>query len=293
MLNDNSPVYIYRSAAFVQTADEPRAPLKEKLKAAGCGSLRRSGRFNQLAVLAARLCCTDYPLPESSDIILSTFNGSVGVTVGALDEIFEHQQLPMPFNFMNTQINSACFYVAREFAINGSHLVCSHHDAPLEAAIAMALAQWSSSNGKATLVGLADDWTLDHYHSPSGYIPGHTDDSLEGACWFLLGPRQLDASPLAKIVEVHMDMTATQLPGLLEKYSSRLKQIELKIDQQTSHHLPEDIPASLIKINDHAPALREAEEMVNWINHGEHGLYCRIRSNQNGKLRIILLDRSA
>ena len=286
-------MYIYRTDSFVQPATAEKIPLKELLRAAHCSpSLRRAGRFNQLAVLGAKQCCEGFELPAECDLIVTSVNGPIANTGIMLQQVIQQQQIPMPFNFMNSQNNSACFYVAQELGIRGSSLVCMHPDYPLESAMTMALAQWAGRSKRPVLVGHVDEWTLTPYHHPTGYSADETSVSMEGSCWFLLSHEPLAGMmPLARLLELKLMLSEEETITLLKRHACHLNPVAWDLDQASKDLLAREINQSDSVSLSNASQLEQTKQLSDRLKQCSESHYCRVRREPSGGFRILLLER--
>ncbi len=288
------PIYIYQTACFIQPATRERTSLKEPLKAANFPpSLRRAGRFNQLAILGAKACCEGIKLPQASSLIISSVNGPITNTGTMLASVIQQHQVPMPFNFMNSQNNSACFYVAQTLGIKGSSLVCVDPKIPLESAMMMAKVEWAGSNNHPVLVGHVDEWTLPSYLHPTGY---HTAEptalSKEGSCWFLLSNKLMAARPLATLLELSLALPADKVISTLNQYSCHLNSVAWDLDQAAKALLANMIKEGDTLSLDAASQLEAAVQLSHVLKQGDKSLYCRLHQTLAG-FNLMLFKRNA
>lgn len=288
------PIYIYQTACFIQPATCERTSLKEPFKAANCPpSLRRSGRFNQLAILGAKACCEGIKLPQACDLIISSVNGPISNTGTMLESVIQQQQVPMPFNFINSQSNSACFYVAQTLGIKGSSLVSIAPKIPLESAMMMAMMQWAGSNNQPVLVGHVDEWTLSSYLHPTGYHAAEpTILSKEGSCWFLLSNKPMAVQPLATLLELSLALSADKVISILNQHQCHLNSAVWDLDQAAKALLTNMIKEGDTLSLNAASQLEATVQLSNALKQGDQLLYCRLHQTSAG-FNLMLLKRNA
>lgn len=279
-------MYIYRATTFSQAIEMPRASLREALQQAGCGpALRRAGRFNQLAVLGARQCCATLALPDATDVIVTSHFGNMTDTATVLEELLVQHQLPMPFNFMNTQNNSACYYVASELGLRGSSMVCSHHEMALESALLLAMASQSGSS----LVGLVDEWSIGAFEFPQDAT---MPMNMEGSCWFLLSQDQLDLVPLAEIHTLSLSLQWSETLDILHQAGCREDNLDWVVDAGATRKLIESGYTGVTESCRNMSALAHGEALVHWLNQGNVPWYCRIHTHPDGRVMLVLITKS-
>jgi len=287
------PIYIYKTGSFIRPANNERESLKESLKEANCSqSLRRAGRFNQLAVLGAKECCDGLESLSECNLIISTVNGPAANTGTLLESVIQQHQIPMPFNFMNSQNNSACFYVAQELAIRGSSLVCLHSSAPIESALMLAKAQWAGANKRPVLVGHVDEWTLPSYRHPTGYDTERQALSMEGSCWFLLANEPMGMQPMARVLELALSISADEVITILNQHSCHIDSVRWDLDQTSKELLTRMIKeGDTLSINTQSQ-LESTGQFGRSLKESKQQLYCRLHQT-SGNFNLVLLKRNA
>jgi len=285
-------MYIYQTGTFLQPANDKRTSLKEHLKAANCSpSLRRAGRFNQLAVLGAKACCSGLDPLSECNLIITTVNGPIANTGILLESVIQQRQIPMPFNFMNSQNNSACFYVAQALAIRGSSLVCMHSTAPIESAMVLAKIQWASANSRPVLVGHVDEWTLPSYRHPTGYSTERQTLSMEGSSWFLLSNEPMTTQPMARVLELTLSISADEVITTLNQHNCHISSVTWDLDQASKELLISIIKSTdSLSINTHSP-LEGTEQFSRRLKESKELLYCRLHQT-SGNFNLVLLKRN-
>lgn len=283
-------MFIYRAAHYTQPVETPRTSLREALQQAGCGpALRRAGRFNQLALLGARQCCGELSLPASTDVFIASHNGNMTDTATVLYDILVQHQLPMPFNFINTQNNSACYYVASELGLRGSSMVCSHHEMALESALLLAM----SSLADCSLVGLTEEWSAGPFLYPEDQTGAKHPANREGSCWFLLSPQALDTPPLARIHALSLSQTWPQAQEVLSQLDCRDERVCWDVDANAADRLIAAGFSAVTDTRDTLSALAHTESLVHWLNHHTGQWYCRLRSHADGRVMLLLIANSS
>src|SRR5260221_14697812 len=94
-------------------------PLKDLMREATGVSVRRIGRFVQLALIGAGRCVSGLPLPDETATYFTSGRGDLEVPLDVLVQMCAAGQPPTPFAFVNTVGNSTCFHVAQIFSARG------------------------------------------------------------------------------------------------------------------------------------------------------------------------------
>jgi hypothetical protein len=192
---------------YSKPVDGVLPPLKELVKETTGESVRRVGRFIQLALIGAGRCLTllnskQKTLPADTAVYLTSGRGDLEVTLDVLVQMVEHGLPPKPLSFINTVSNSACFYIAKHFGLHGRNQFVTRRHAPLECALQLAALDLHTNAVQTALVGSVDICTApltDHRKRLDV-----TDDTPvgEGSHWFLLANDTHSGEALATLDNV-------------------------------------------------------------------------------------------
>jgi hypothetical protein len=187
---------------YSATVDESLPPLKELVKETTGEAVRRVGRFIQLALIGAGRCLQGVQAPPDTAVYLTSGRGDLEITLEVLEQMVEHGLPPKPLSFINTVSNSACFYLAKHFALHGrSHFVTRRH-APLESVLQLALLDMAEGSVQTALLGSVDICTAplsDHRKR----LAVESDTTVgEGSHWFLLAQDEHPARAIGRIIAV-------------------------------------------------------------------------------------------
>ena len=110
-------------------SDTSPADLKPLVVDAVGASVRRIGRFIQLALIG---CRTMREVARHSRLtlrcILGSGRGDLEVTIEVMQTLLRDGQPPKPLSFINTVSNAACYYVAQNLKVLGrSSFVCNRY----------------------------------------------------------------------------------------------------------------------------------------------------------------------
>ena len=184
---------------YNEKVDDVLPPLKELVKASTGESVRRVGRFIQLALIGAGRCLQKKILPADTAVYLTSGRGDLEITLDVLVQMVEHGLPPKPLSFINTVSNSACFYIAKHFSLCGRNQFVTRRHAPLECALQLAALDLQTGAVQTALVGSVDICT-EPLNDHRKRLDVSDDTSVgEGSHWFLLAPTTCSDTALATI----------------------------------------------------------------------------------------------
>lgn len=232
-------------------------PLKDLVKETIGETVRRVGRFIQLALIGAGRCLQQHAAPADTAVYLTSGRGDLETTLEVLTQMVEHGLPPKPLSFINTVSNSACFYVAKQFALQGRSQFVTRCYAPLESALQLAALDLQTQSVGTALVGSVDICTeplRDHRKRIDV-----AQDTLvgEGSHWFLLAQRDAPDSALATIDHVVTLADRNALTHWLQQHSTQLVSLALACgqhtDAETAHWLQTHIAHQHFFTTDNTP----------------------------------------
>jgi hypothetical protein len=153
-----TPLYIAAATDYLERIDDgaPPADLKPLVTDAVGASVRRIGRFIQLALIGAGRSAKSAPLPPDTAVYLGSGRGDLEVTIEVMQTLLRDGQAPKPLSFINTVSNAACYYVAQNLKVLGrSSFVCNRYFA-FEAVLQLAALDLESGTVRSALVGTVD-----------------------------------------------------------------------------------------------------------------------------------------
>jgi hypothetical protein len=165
---------------------EPLPELKTLTQEATGKSIRRIGRFIQMALIGASRCVPG-KLPSDTAVYLTSGRGDLDLTLEIMTQLFRQAQTPKPLAFVNTVSNAACFYLAQHFGLQTrSNFVCNRRFA-FESALQLAVLDLSLGTTGSVLVGSVDIATSPlAEHRQRTRLPPDTP-LAEGSHWLWLG----------------------------------------------------------------------------------------------------------
>lgn len=145
---------------------------KQWLKKISDINIRRSSKFNILAIYGALKCMDNIHFSQRLGIYLLTRYGPVSNVVNVLDKHQAKQKIT-PFDFLNINSNNAAFYVARALNATGKNMVLTTTNNSLADGIKLAQLDMTLNIIDDALVGLVDE-------SVDGIL---TETSLDTSQW--------------------------------------------------------------------------------------------------------------
>lgn len=147
-------ISIVATGAYCEAVTDSPPPLKALVRESTGTTVRRVGRFIQLALIGAGRAARD--LPADTAIYLGSGRGDLDAMTEVLDTICVQKQPPRPLSFINTVSNAACFYVAGTLGLQAaSYFVGSRHFA-LESTLQSALVDMRAGAVGSALLGVVD-----------------------------------------------------------------------------------------------------------------------------------------
>ncbi|HNL92156.1 MAG TPA: hypothetical protein PKH01_04575 [Pseudomonadales bacterium] len=234
--------------------DDALPPLKDLVKETTGETVRRVGRFIQLALIGAGRCLQQHAAPADTAVYITSGRGDLETTLEVLTQMVEHGLPPKPLSFINTVSNSACFYVAKQFALQGRSQFVTRCYAPLESALQLAALDLQTHAVRTALVGSVDICTqplCDHRQRIDV-----AQDTLvgEGSHWFLLAQHDAADSALATIDRVVTLADRNALTHWLQRHTAPHTSLALACGQhldagtmqwlrtQIEHHILFTVP---------------------------------------------------
>ncbi|MEZ5436251.1 MAG: hypothetical protein R3E67_06925 [Pseudomonadales bacterium] len=225
--------------------DDALPPLKDLVKATTGDAVRRVGRFIQLALIGAGRCLQQQTTPAETAVYLTSGRGDLETTLAVLTQMVEHGLPPKPLTFINTVSNSACFYVAKQFALHGRSQFVTRRYAPLESALQLAALDLQTDAVRTALVGSVDICTapLSDHRQRLGVA---ADTRVgEGSHWFLLAQNHATGTALAQIDHIASFIDRNALTHWLQQHSTTTATRALAcgqhVDDNTAHWLQNQI----------------------------------------------------
>jgi len=153
-----SAIYIAAAADYVEriASDTSAVDLKPLVTDAVGTSVRRVGRFIQLALIGAGRCAKAARPVANTAVYLGSGRGDLEVTLDVMQTLLRDGHAPKPLSFINTVSNAACYYVAQSLKLmSRSSFVCNRYFA-FESVLQLAALDMQSAAIDSALVGTVD-----------------------------------------------------------------------------------------------------------------------------------------
>jgi len=131
---------------------EYKRALKEKTKL----NLRRSSKFNVLAILGAMNCIKSEELSQNSGIYVCSEYSSILSVKKVLHEM-QNSSMIMPFDFLNINSNNVSFYVSQALNAKGKNMLLTSDELSFEKGLELALFELEINEVSDAVIGLVDE----------------------------------------------------------------------------------------------------------------------------------------
>jgi hypothetical protein len=173
-------------------------------------SFRRANRFVLLALAGACRCANEHAAESRTSVYLTTENGNMGDTEAVLDQIFQHHQFPMPYNFINTMSNTASFYIAQNLKLFGRNLTFSSKQFSFERGIELLRCDMLGGAVEEALIGGVDEACFSKEQFETRFHLSYEDfDMVEGSSWLMVKADPRNALGEISAIQSFRDLTAT------------------------------------------------------------------------------------
>lgn len=193
-------MYIH-SIASIFNSNKPIKEYRDELKQLSNINLRRSSKFNILAVYGALLCTKDILLEDNIGIYVATESGPICDVDKVLTIVNEPDNIIMPFDFLNINTNNVSFYVSKAINANGKNMVITSKNVSFEKALQLSKFDLEINEVSNVLVGAVDE-SLINIKDYKKYIPAFFNkESKDGSFWLYANNNPINA--LAKIENIY------------------------------------------------------------------------------------------
>lgn len=176
-------MYLHLTSSIIK----PNTPIKEYrelLKPLSNINLRRSSKFNILAVYGAILCLSNKELSSNMGIYIATEYGPIMDVNHVLDTVTSDSHIVMPFDFLNINSNNVSFYVAKALNATGKNMVLTSEELSFEKALQLAHFDLKTSEVEDVLIGAVDE-SLEDIENYTNYTSNVLNKpSSDGSFWF-------------------------------------------------------------------------------------------------------------
>ncbi|NVJ54423.1 MAG: hypothetical protein HWD90_12085 [Campylobacteraceae bacterium] len=192
-------MYIHSTYKLINSntsVKEYRKELKEISKI----NLRRSSKFNILAVLGALRATKDINLGQNLGIYIASEYGPINDVYKLMQTINEENNIVMPFDFLNVNSNNVSFYVSQALNAKGKNMLLTSQYLSFEKSLQLAQFELEIDEISDILIGAVDE-SLDEVKDYEKYVSfGNNQASNDGSCWLYLNNDK--SNSLGKITNI-------------------------------------------------------------------------------------------
>jgi len=179
--------------------------------------VNRADNFVNLTLLGVEQCLENISLESDTNLYISSENGNMNSTIRILDSIFRKNQLPMPFNFLNSVNASILFFVAKNFGIEGKAIFTDTFESALTQAYV------DVQNGKTVLLGNVSEAIADlDLHRKKFNV----DEIVEQSQWVLVSSKLEEREALAEISNLKITTSSNSQEDTINDFFSFLESNE-------------------------------------------------------------------
>ncbi len=177
-------MYIHKTHVLLQHC-QPVKHYKDILKRIKKTNLRRSSKYNIIAVLGALQCMRGVEMKNAFwGIYVSSAYSCIENVAEVVTRINSEPEAPvMPFDFLNVNSNNVSFYVAQALEATGKNMVVTAEDLGFEKALQTADFDLCYGFVDRALLGGVDT-SLQNFDGAADYVPlPDNTPSMDGSCW--------------------------------------------------------------------------------------------------------------
>lgn len=173
---------------------------KKELKELSKINLRRSSKFNILAVIGALKVTKDINLSSQLGIYVSSEYGPINDVYNIMNTVSDEEHIVMPFDFLNINSNNVSFYVSQALDAKGKNTLITSRYLSFEKALQLALFDLELNEVDDILIGGVDE-SLSDIKDFNNYLTFAKEvESKDGSCWFYIN--KLKENSIAKITNI-------------------------------------------------------------------------------------------
>lgn len=276
-------MYLHLTSSIIKS-NTPIKEYRELLKPLSSINLRRSSKFNILAVYGALLCLSNKELSSNMGIYIATEYGPIMDVNHVLDTVTSESNIVMPFDFLNINSNNVSFYVSKALNANGKNMVLTSQELSFEKAMQLAFFDLHSKDVEDILVGAVDE-SLEDIEEYKKYTSNVLNKaSKDGSFWFYGNASSSNAVAKIKSIQEYSDFEQ-----ILESLSFTDKCISLNqfssIDEKLKEHLK--LSSNSIIHTDDFFGCDGAVSFMELLNHKGEAIH--LAKDSHGKFMVIEL----
>jgi len=232
-------VYIHSTFQFVNK-NETASYYKKLLKEINPINLRRSNKFDVLAVYGACNCMINQNYEETLNIYLASEYGVISGILKVLPTLDNKDNIIMPFDFLNTNGNNAGFNISSALKSKGESILINSNNFSFEQSLKYAYFKANSQNNFETIIGAIDE-SLEHIENINNILDTKTTNTKDSVSFIYCNNNKENA--IAEIKDI-------------KEFSSKNS-----LNDYINHH--KDYNIIIYKENNLSPSTQTASDLIN------------------------------
>lgn len=196
---------------------KPVGYYKKQLKELSKINLRRSSKFNVIAVYGALKCLDNIPYSKNLSVYIASEYGCTQDMLKVLTQVNTKDDIVMPFDFLNVNTNNVGFFISEALETTGTNINISSQDMSFEKAFELAYYDLLFKESQEVLIGAVDE-SLDDVINENELIHNvENKKTKDGTSWLFLSAEKNNA--IAKIEKLEIYENIEKLNAALETIS--------------------------------------------------------------------------
>lgn len=188
---------------------------KEQIKPICNLNLRRSSKFNVMAIFGALKTLQNYSYSEDLSIYIASEYGCMEDLMKVLEQINTSESILMPFDFLNVNTNNSGFLISQALNTTGNNINITSYDLSFEKAFFLAFFDLEIGNINDALIGAVDE-SIENIPNYNSIIHNAQNfSSKDGSSWIYLSNTPNDS--IAKVESIEFFNNLNELNLYLEK----------------------------------------------------------------------------
>ena len=232
-------MYIHSTFQFANK-NETASYYKKLLKEINTINLRRSNKFDVLAVYGACNCMLNQNYEEILNIYLASEYGVISGILKVLSTLDNKDNIIMPFDFLNTNGNNAGFNISSALKTKGESILINSNNFSFEQSLKYAYFKANRQNNFETIIGAIDE-SLDQIENINNILDTKTNNTKDSVSFIYCNNNKENA--IAEIKDI-------------KEFSSKYS-----LNEYINHH--KDYNIIIYKENNLSPSTQTASDLIN------------------------------
>jgi len=179
---------------------------KKQLKTLSKINLRRSSKFNIIAVYGALKCLDDISYDENLSIYMASEYGCTQDMLKVLTQVNTKDDMVMPFDFLNVNTNNVGFFISEALNTTGKNINITSQDLSFEKAFELAYYDLLFKECREALIGGVDE-SLDDIIDNNKLIHNlENKKTKDGTSWIFISSQKTNAIAKIKKLEIYKNI---------------------------------------------------------------------------------------